>query len=91
MTEETKKEILDISKEFAKGLGIPLNGSGWLILDPLSGYLNFLGYKNKLSQLPASEKHPQILFMTFEDGTDLMPAAADLKGVFKDAENWMWL
>ena len=67
-----------------------INGSGWLIVDPLSGYLNFLGYKNTLVQLPACEQHPQILIMEFEDGTDFIPAGGDLKNVFKAAENWLW-
>lgn len=33
--------------------GIKLNGSGWLIVDPLSGYLNFCGYEHKTLELPA--------------------------------------
>lgn len=49
MTSEEKREIVKISKSFASGfkdvIG-PINGSGWLIVDPLSGWLNFLGYEH---------------------------------------------
>lgn len=49
MTNEEKLNIENISKEFTKGLNIgEIAGSGMLIADPLSAYLNACGYKNKL-------------------------------------------
>jgi hypothetical protein len=89
MTEEKQKEITHISKEFARGLKIEVKGSGWLIADPLSGYLNFCGHKNVLQELPACEQHPQILIMTFEDGSQFIPAGSDLP--FKGATDWLWI
>lgn len=92
MTNEKKQEIEKISKEFASGFkdGIgSIAGSGWLIVDPLSGYLNFCGYENVLKEMPANEEHPQILVMTFKDGTQFIPAGSDLP--FKGAGDWMWL
>lgn len=94
MSTEEMRKIIDISKSFASefkdAIG-PINGSGWLIVDPLSGYLNSIGLKHKLFQLPESDKHPQILVMEFPDGTQLIPSGEDLKGVFPQAENWMWI
>lgn len=92
MTEQQKKEIEKIAKEFASGFKDTIGeiaGSGWLIVDPLSGYLNFCGYENKLDQIPAKENHPQILIMTFKDGTQFIPAGSDLP--IKGATDWMWL
>lgn len=93
MTKEQKAEIVKISKSFANGFKdeIPLNGSGWLIVDPLSGYLNACGYENELGEIPATKEHPQILIMTFKDGSQLIPSGADLKPLFPDAKNWTWL
>jgi hypothetical protein len=90
MNEKLKEEITRISKEFASAFG-PINGSGWLIVDPLSGYLNHIGHENKLDQLPATDKHPQVLIMTFKDGSQLIPAGGDLKKIHSEAENWMWI
>lgn len=90
MTIEQKQEIEKISQEFAKGIG-PINDSGWMIVDPLSGYLNYIGYENKLDQLPATDKHPQVLIMTFKDGSQFIPAGGDLSKMHPDAKNWMWL
>lgn len=92
MTEEKKKEITQIAKEFAEAFKDDIGGiagSGWLIVDPLSGYLNFCGYTNVLKQLPANDKHPQILIMTFEDGTQFVPAGSDIPQ--PGAKDWMWL
>ena len=76
MTQEEQKKIEKISKEFASGFDFgAIAGTGFLIVDPLSGYLNSIGYKNTLSQIPATEKHPQILVMTFEDGTQFLPGS----------------
>ena len=92
MTTEQKDEITTISKEFASGFkpDIPeIAGSGWLIVDPLSGFLNASGFKNTLEQLPATEKRPLILIMTFEDGSQFIPAGSDMKQ--KVVTDWMWL
>jgi hypothetical protein len=94
MTQQQKEEITKISKQFAssfKDTFGTINGTGWLIVDPLSGYLNSIGYENKLDQLPANDKHPQILIMTFNDGSKFIPAGGDLKFIDKSAKNWMWL
>jgi len=68
-----------------------INGTGWLIVDPLSGYLNSIGFENKLDQLPETETHPQVLLMTFKDGSQFIPAGADLKKDLPKAKNWMWI
>lgn len=94
MTEEQKKEITRIAIGFTKGFKgtfDKINGTGWLIVDPLSGYLNALGFKNTLWQLPETDKHPQVLIMQFEDGSQFIPSGGDLKPVHKDAHNWIWL
>lgn len=94
MTDEQKKEIVEIAKKFAKPFykttgGI--NGSGWYIVDPLAGYLEFCGFKNKVDQLPKNDKHPQVLIITFKDGSQLIPAGGDLKKINKEFKNWMWM
>ncbi len=94
MTHAEKKEISKISQSFAKGFkdmfgGI--NGSEWCIVDPLSGYLNSCGFKNKLEQMPEKDGMPQVLLMTFEDGSMFIPAGGDLAPVDKKFKNWMWL
>jgi len=92
MNNEKRVEIEKISKEFAFGFKDDIGaiaGSGWLIVDPLSGYLNLCGYENKLQEIPATDKHPQILVMTFSDGTQFIPAGSDLPE--KLAKDWMWL
>lgn len=92
MTEAEKKEITKISKEFFSGFSdtIPeIEGSGWLIVDPLSGYLNFCGFENTLQQIPASENNPLVLIICFKDGSKFIPAGKDVPAI--DAKNWMWL
>ncbi len=92
MTHQQKAEIEKIAKEFASGFKDTIgeiSGSGWLIADPLSGYLNFCGYKNKLEQIPAKGDQQQVLLMTFKDGTQFIPAGSDLK--IEGATDWMWL
>lgn len=93
MTKKKLDEITKISKEFSKGFepDIPLNGSGWLIVDPLSAYLNFLGYQNTPFQLPASDKHPQVLGLEFKGGYKFIPAGEDLKGLNNEFTNWLWI
>lgn len=92
MTQERRDEITQIAKEFASGFepDIPIAGSRWLIVDPLSGYLNAEGYKNEVSQLPANEHHPQVLILVFEDGSWFIPAGGDLKPLDARFENYMW-
>jgi len=90
MTNEQKKEIEKISKNFASGLNIgEIAGSGWLIVDPLSAYLNACGFKNKLDQVPEKDGKPLVLIMTFKDGTQFIPAGSDLP--VNGATDWMWL
>lgn len=93
LSPEDKNEITKISKQFAEGFkGMDI--SGWLIVDPLSAYLNALGYDNKLSQIPAKDKNPLILVMTFADGSQFIPAGKDManrKEEFGNCQNWMWL
>ncbi len=95
MNEAEKKKITKIAKQFASGFkpDIPsINRSGWLIVDPLSGYLSAVeGIENKLQELPATEKHPQVLVMIFKDGTRFVPAGGDLKPLGESAHNWMWV
>lgn len=92
MTTKEKKIITKISKSFAyaflKNIG-EIAGSGWLIVDPLSGYLNFLGFENELSQIHKDEAKPAILILRFKDGTQFIPAGSDLSIV--GAEDWMWV
>lgn len=94
LTETEKKEISKISKEFAKEFKSTIgsiNGSGWMIVDPLSGYLNAVGFEHVLDQMPANEKHCQVLVLTFNGGEQFIPAGGDLKPVIPMAKNWMWI
>lgn len=92
MNDQQKAEITKISQEFASSFEDTIGkiaGSEFFIVDPLSGYLNFIGYENRLEQIPATEKHPQVLIMTFRDGSKFIPAGSDLPN--PDAKDWMWL
>lgn len=92
MTPKEKFDIEQITKEFIKGLRFELNGSGWLIADPLAGYLNFCGFKNTLQEIPAKDGKPQILIIVFSDGSQFVPAGEDFKHHgFSDAKNYMWI
>lgn len=94
MTEELKNEITRISKEFAKGLEgtfDTINEGAWLIVEPLSAYLNALGYHNRLDQIPAKEDRPIILILTFKDGIRFVPTGKDLEKDFTGATNYLWL
>ena len=89
MNAEIKLEIEKLSKEFTKGMDVEIKGSGFLVVDPLSAYLNFCGFKNGLAQYPATDKRPQVLILIFlEDGTGLIPAGSDL-GV-DGINDWHW-
>ena len=94
MVNEQKKEITKISQQFANGFKDTfksINNTGWLIVDPLSAYLNSIGFENKLYQIPACEKHPMVLVMTFKDGSKFIPAGSDLKAIDPKAKNWLWI
>jgi hypothetical protein len=94
MTPEQKAEITKISKEFAKPFEDtvgPIHGSGWLIVDPLSGYLNACGFTHEVSQLEAITQHPQVLVLEFPDGSRFIPAGLDLIKLDKRVSNWMWM
>ena len=83
-----KKQILEISKKFVKGLNIPLKNSTWLICDPLSGFLNACGFKNELQSYDGNEEHCQVLLLDF--GFDiLIPSGSDLNK--KEIKNWFWV
>lgn len=102
MNAETKAEITKISQEFASGFEDMIGdiaGSGMLIVDPLSGYLNASGFKNRLKQFGATDNAPLVLIIEFADGTQFVPAGSDLiyhikeeKGADATApvHDWMW-
>lgn len=92
MEDKQKKEIEHISKQFASEFKNEIGGiagSGWLIVDPLCGYLNFMGHGNTVQHLEANSSHPQILIITFTDGTQFIPAGSDMP--VKGAKDWMWI
>ena len=94
MEYNVKKEITEISMKFASGLKgtcPTINGSGFLIVDPLSALLNVMRFENVLFQIPKSEKNDLVLVMKFKDGTMFIPAGKDLKFVAPIALNWMWM
>jgi len=91
MNQEKKSEIEKIAKEFASGFDIEIKGSGWLIVDPLSAYLNTCGFKNSLGQIPATDETPLILIMTFEDGTRFIPAGSDITVDGFTFPDWCWV
>lgn len=87
-----QKEITRIAKEFASGFADTvgdISGSEWLIVDPLSAYLNAIGYTNTITQIPAKDNRPQVLILTFDDGSQFIPAGSDLP--HPEAKNWMWI
>lgn len=94
MTKEQKDEITKISKEFASGFKDMfgnINGTGWLIADPLSGFLNSIGFENTMQQIPETEKNHQVIILTFKDGSQFIPAGGDLRRVCRGAKNWSWI
>ena len=98
MTQKDKNEITRISKEFAQpileGFGLSsINGSGWVVVDPLSAYLNACGWKNELKQIPASDKNPLILIMAFKAGGIFIPAGGDMAPNDEGLafHNWQWI
>lgn len=91
MKENEKQTIKKISKSFAKGFDWPINGSGWLTVDPLSAYLCACGFENELKQIPENDKHPLVLVMTFKDGSQFIPAGKDLRLINPQFKNWMWI
>lgn len=94
LTDEKKKEITKISKQFTKGIlgNLSINGTGWVVADPLSAYLNFLGYENTLKQIPENGKQPQVLILEFKDGSMFIPAGKDMSNSLKrDVKNFTWI
>ena len=94
LTDTQRIEIINISKEFSKGIlgEDPIDGTGWLVSDPLSGYLNFCGYKNRIKQIPEKDNQPQVLILEFEDGSIFVPAGKDLSNFLeRDVENFTWI
>lgn len=94
LTEDQKKEITKISKEFAKAFKSTIGGinnSSWMIVDPLSGYLNAVGFENTLHEIPANKNHCQVLIITFKDEEQFIPAGQDLKSIIPTAKNWIWI
>lgn len=92
MTQKRKDEITEISKEFHSGmidLFPTIAGSGWMVVDPLSAYLNTCGFLNTLVQLPTNEERPLILVMQFSDGTQFIPAGSDLP--MDGVTDWLWI
>lgn len=90
MTQKQKSEITKIAQEFVSGFDdIPIGGSGWLVVDPLSAFLNLSGFDNELTQLPANDQHTQVLIINFKDGTQFIPAGSDLP--HPEAKDWMWI
>lgn len=51
--------------------------------------LNGGSFGNDLAELPASGNRPQILVMTFKDGSQFIPAGSDLQ--LDGVKDWMWL
>ena len=98
MNQKQKDKITKISKEFFSGFSEmtdSINGTGAIIVDPLSGYLNFTGYPNTPKAFDATENSPLILMLVFEDGSCFVPAGEDLKGIAHKGKedlltNWMW-
>lgn len=91
MTKNQQKQITKLSRLFTIGLGIPINKSGWIIVDPLSAYLSACGFENIIQQIPENEKHSQVLFLIFKDGSRFIPAGKDLQPINKTFKNWQWL
>lgn len=94
MTKKQRDKITKIAQEFYSGFQdtFPtINGTGFLIVDPLSGYLSFEGYEHTVSQIPAKGDRPQVLLLDFPDGSTFIPAGEDLKGMLSKASNWMWI
>lgn len=94
MTTKQKQEIAKISKEFASGFKEmfgEINGTGWLIADPLSGYLSACGFEHTPKEFKACDLHPQILVFEFPDGSVFIPAGGDLKKLNPECKNWMWI
>lgn len=86
MDTKSRKKITEISKDFTRGLGIDINKSGALVVDPLSAYLNVLGYENELSSIVVNEIF--ILIITFKEGGSFIPAGKD---IHSDFNNYHWI
>ena len=91
MKNSQKIEITKFSKDFASGFDFPINGSGWLIVDPLSALLGSIGFPNNVLEIKANNLHPQVLIIVFKDGTKFIPAGEDLKVLDNSLKNYQWL
>jgi hypothetical protein len=93
MNTEQKNEITKISKGFADGMleGAPIDGTSWMVVDPLAGYLSCLGYENTLSQIPHPVDGTPVLIIEFKDGAKFMPTGKDLQTLHQDFDNYQWL
>jgi len=89
MLQEQKDQIERISKDFVKGLGIEIKGSTFLAVDPLAGYLDFIGYPNAINQIPETADRPLILIIEFQDGTQFVPAGSDIP--VEGSKDWLWI
>lgn len=90
---QERLEIVKISKEFTKGIlgNEDIEGTSWVVADPLSAYLSSVGYENMLGQIPHPETKEPVLIMTFPDGSRFIPAGKDLISIYEHAENFMWV
>ena len=59
-----------------------------MICDPLSAYLNALGFENKLKSYDANKEHCQVLLLDFSFDI-LIPAGSDLNK--KEITDWFWV
>lgn len=94
MTDLEKEEITRISKEFVSGFEPTfksINGTGWMIVEPLAAYLETCGFSNELHEVPKKGVIPQVMVIEFRDGSKFIPAGGDLKAVSPAAENYMWI
>lgn len=92
MTKEEKIRITEISKGFFEGFKPEITeiaGTGWIVVDPLSGFLNSMGFKHELKQLIPKDGRPLILVMVFEDEIFFVPAGSDLG--LSGCGDWLWL
>lgn len=90
MKEINRGEITQISKDFAKGMfgSEPIGGLSVLLTDPLAGYLSFLGFENKVFQVPHPIDKTPVLIIEFSDGSRFIPTGSDLS---VEAGDFFWI
>ena len=91
-----REEIAKTAKEFFlryEGKYGTINEAGWLVVEPISDMLNLLGHKNRAYPYHSkNEKLPNAVYVIeFENGSKFVPQGADLKQIYHDAKNWMWI